>query len=100
MIFVPTEATYPSWLGLSFGGSSGKNDGSQDAPYTEEQRLLIRRLTYIMPISCLQDVKVGANGSSDVGAGVSIAFFGKDGSAVEFVVTKHPPSKMTRYRES
>ena len=36
----------------------GDTGGESEEPLTEEQRLLIRRLTYVMPIPCLQDVKV------------------------------------------
>jgi hypothetical protein len=32
-----------------------------EAPCSAEQQLLIRRLTYIMPVPCIQDVKIGYN---------------------------------------
>lgn len=94
IIFIPTEAIYPSWMGLSFG----IHEDGVPPEYSEEQKLLIRRLTYIIPIPCLQDIKTGSAGSSDAAGNAWISFYGRDGSAVEFQVHKQAPSKMTSYQ--
>jgi hypothetical protein len=86
VLFVPCEAVYPAWTGLSFGGAGG---GER---LTEEQQLLVRRLTYIMPVPGLQEVRVGGAGAGGDG-GASLTFFGRDGSAIEFRVPRaHAPA--------
>ena len=42
-------------------------------------------MTYIIPLTCLQDVKAGATVDHNLS---SIAFFGRDGSAVEFSIRR------------
>jgi hypothetical protein len=88
VVFLPYEALQPPWMEAAAGYISSFR-GSLDSEFAEEQLLSIRRMTYIMPIPSIQDIKV--TGTLD-GLVASIAFTGRDGSSVEFFVRRPTPS--------
>jgi len=81
VIFIPEEVESPSWAGLP-----SVHHGQSH--YSPEQVLLIRRTTYQMPLSCIEECR--CKPSDSVPGGCVIVIQSRDNCTTEFTVQLEP----------